>query len=341
MKHLFILTLSCLLLSAAAFAQSDVPTEDSAPDFALELNDDASIPSEEPAVEQAESDPAPLTLPTEPPSEEEALPVGPGSQQAAIDIKEGEEQAKQREEEKRIADEKEIQEAQEKQKKRAQLNILELLNAGGILMWPIGFLSVIVIAFTLERYFALCRFAVMPGRLFKQIAPYLQPDKFSPTAIWNICERHRSPAGRVIQAMLLKIGRPLPEITAAAQSAMQEEATSLYSNVRWLNLAATLAPMLGLLGTVLGMIDAFYMTATLEVGANRAEQLSSGIYQALVTTAAGLAVAIPAAFIAHWYEGRIQNAFKAMDSKLLPIYDILERQEGKPRITLAQYMSHK
>ena len=139
----------------------------------------------------------------------------------------------------------------------------------------------------------------------------------------------------------MKIGRPLPEIVAAVESAKQDEATNMYRNVRWLTLVSSLAPLLGLLGTVWGMIQAFYITANLEIGANRAEQLSSGIYVALVTTAAGLAVAIPAAFIAHMFEGRILKAFHKLDSKLLPLYDILEKQEGKPRITLAQYQAKK
>lgn len=341
MKRILTLSIISLFLTFPAFAQDDV---------LLPLPDDAA--ADEPFIPAAEgdanlspqsnmeaADPAPETAPVD--SQENALPVTDSSLMAQKALEEGDAEVAQQEEAERLAKEKEQAELEAKKKQVPKIEYLELIKSGGELMWVIGALSVLGLMFALERFIALRRGAIMPRRLFKQMNPYLEPSKFSPMAIWAICEKYRSPAARVIQAALLKIGRPLPEIVAAVESAKQDEATNMYRNVRWLTLVSSLAPLLGLLGTVWGMIQAFYITANLEIGANRAEQLSSGIYVALVTTAAGLAVAIPAAFIAHMFEGRILKAFHKLDSKLLPLYDILEKQEGKPRITLAQYQAKK
>ncbi len=338
MKRFLTLSFISLFLTLPAFAQDD----------AIPVPED--VTEEQPFVPVVDADPAPApqsdAAPALPETEVNApdggaLPASDPSQMALKDLEEGDKEVAQKEEEARLAKEKEQAELEAKKNQVPKIEILKLIKSGGELMWIIGALSVLGLMFALERFIALRRGAIMPRRLFKQMNPYLEPSKFSPMAIWAICEKYRSPAGRIIQAALLKIGRPLPEIVAAVESAKQDEATNMYRNVRWLTLVSSLAPLLGLLGTVWGMIQAFYITANLEIGANRAEQLSSGIYVALVTTAAGLAVAIPAAFIAHMFEGRILKAFHKLDSKLLPLYDILEKQEGKPRITLAQYQAKK
>ena len=337
MKRILTLSFVSLFLTVPAFAQEDALPP--IPEDAAEV--EPFVPVVEP-----DSNPAPQSDDAASPEADAnessvALPANDPRQMALQDLEEGDKEVAQREEEERLAKEKEQAELEAKKNQVPKIEILELIKSGGFLMWPIGALSVLGLMFALERFIALRRGAIMPRRLFKQMNPYLEPSRFSPMAIWAICEKYRSPAARVIQAALLKIGRPLPEIIAAVESAKQDEATNMYRNVRWLTLVSSLAPLLGLLGTVWGMIQAFYITANLEIGANRAEQLSSGIYVALVTTAAGLAVAIPAALIAHLFEGRILKAFHKLDSRLLPLYDILEKQEGKPRITLAQYQAKK
>jgi biopolymer transport protein ExbB len=136
----------------------------------------------------------------------------------------------------------------------------------------------------------------------------------------------------VIKAMLLKVGRPHAEVERAVHDAAQREAARLYTNVRWLSLAAGVAPLLGLLGTVWGMIQAFFATANLPTGANKAEYLAQGIYVALVTTFAGLAVAIPAAVLAHLFEGRVQKLFRQLDDTLAGLLSQMERFEGKLKV---------
>lgn len=214
-----------------------------------------------------------------------------------------------------------------------QINLLDLLVKGGYLMIPIGVMSLIVVTFGLERWLGLRRRRVLSPRLMRGIgALAVEADGFDPRRAYDLCQLHPCAAGRVIKAMLLKAGRPHAEVERAVQDAAQREADRLYANVRWLSLAAGVAPLLGLLGTVWGMIQAFFATANLPTGANKAEYLAQGIYVALVTTFAGLAVAIPAAVLAHLFEGRIQKLFRQLDDTMASLLSRMERLEGKLRV---------
>ena len=154
---------------------------------------------------------------------------------------------------------------------------------------------------------------------------------FDPREAYRICQSYPSAAAHVVRAMLLKVGRPHSEVEHTVAEASEREAERLYANVRWLNLAAGVAPLLGLLGTVWGMIDAFHRTTMLGPGQNKAEELATGIYVALVTTFGGLMIAIPAAIFAHLFEGRIQKLFHQIDELLFSLLPQIERFEGRMR----------
>jgi len=211
----------------------------------------------------------------------------------------------------------------------------QLFLAGGLLMWPIVAMSLVVVTFGIERLVALRRRRFVPPELARELAE-LEGGRFDPRLAYRLCGDHPSVAGRVVQAMLEKIGRPLPEIERAVEVEKEREASQLYANIRPLSLAVSVTPLLGLLGTVQGMIIAFYTTANLEAGANRAAELAQGIYVALITTFAGLCVAIPAAMIAHYLEGRILKGFRGVDDVVDGVLPHLERFEGKGRATPAQ-----
>jgi len=137
----------------------------------------------------------------------------------------------------------------------------------------------------------------------------------------------------VIRVMLLRLGRPLPEVESAVSQASQREADRLYSNVRWLNLAASLSTMLGLIGTIQGMIMAFHRLTVMDAAADRTTVLADGIYTALVTTFAGLFVAIPALMASHFFEGRILKIFHQIDELVFNLLPQLERYEGRVRFS--------
>lgn len=213
-----------------------------------------------------------------------------------------------------------------------KVSLVELLFRGGALMIPIGFMSLLVVACALERALGLRRSKVLPPGLLRQLAALgARPEGFDPRLAYRLCQLYPSAASNVIRATLLKVGRPQVEVEQALRDAEEREASRLYSNVRWLSLAAGVTPLLGLLGTVWGMIKAFFVTANLPLGVNRATLLADGIYVALVTTFAGLSVAIPAAVLAHLFEGRIQKLFREIDELMLGILPQLERFEGRLR----------
>jgi biopolymer transport protein ExbB len=217
-------------------------------------------------------------------------------------------------------------------KEEPKLSILYLYKEGGIFMYPITILSVIGLIAAIDRLLALRRQRVLPDGLVTSLGQLgTTPGGFDPRRAFKICQQYPSAAANVIRTMLLRVGRPLSEVESAVKLAEESEATKLYYNVRWLNLAATTATLLGLLGTIQGMILAFHKMTALAPGADKAKELSGGIYTALVTTFAGLCVAIPAVMLAHFFEGRIQKLFHDIDDLVQSLLPQVERYEGRVR----------
>jgi biopolymer transport protein ExbB len=223
------------------------------------------------------------------------------------------------------------------------LNLLRMASpqVGGIFLYPIYGFSFVVVLFGIERALALRRRRVIPRKLARGFDELLAGQGgFDPRKAYRLCQQYPSAAASVLRALLLKIGRPVADLEHAAAKAGEREAAKLYTNIRPLNLSATVAPLLGLIGTVQGMIIAFYKTAYLPDGANKAQALAEGVYIALVTTFAGLCVAIPAVCLAHFFEGKIQRLFRQLDELVADLMPVLERYEGKLRASRAASGSH-
>ena len=212
------------------------------------------------------------------------------------------------------------------------ISFFELLTRGGWLMLPIALMSLLVVAVAVERAIGLQASRVLPEELVQQLGRLAESNVFDPRQAYQFCTQQSSSASRVIQSMPLKVGRPHAEVEKTVADACQRESDLLYSHVRTLNLAATVTPLLGLLGTVWGMIQAFFVTANLPDAANKGEALAQGIYVALVTTFAGLAVAIPAAMLSHYFEGRILKLLRQIEDLSASLLPQVERYEGKLRL---------
>ncbi|MFM8253367.1 MAG: MotA/TolQ/ExbB proton channel family protein [Planctomycetota bacterium] len=213
-----------------------------------------------------------------------------------------------------------------------EINVFDLAMQGGIFMYPIYALSLLAVGVIIERFVSLRRDRVFPTTLVQSLGQLgNQKAAFDPRRAYRLCQEHPSAAATVIKAMLLKVGRPHSEVEHTVQEVSGREANRLYSNVRWLNLCATVTPLIGLLGTVQGMIIAFHQTTVLAPGANKAVELANGIYTALVTTFGGLCVAIPASMFAHYFEGRIQSLFGQIDELLFNLLPLVERYENRLR----------
>jgi biopolymer transport protein ExbB len=213
-----------------------------------------------------------------------------------------------------------------------EINFFELLVKGGGFMIPLLFMSLIAVTFTIERMIGLRRSRMMPRSLVNALGQLgSSAGGFDPRKAYKICQQYPCAASTVVRAMLLKVGRPHSEVEHTVQETSQREAERLNANVRWLNLAAGVSPLIGLLGTVWGMIIAFHDLTILTPDQNKAEFLARGIYIALVTTLGGLMIAIPAAIGAHFFEGRIQAAFHQIDEMVFSILPQVERFEGRIR----------
>jgi len=216
------------------------------------------------------------------------------------------------------------------------INIFTLVLQGGAFTIPIGLMSLITVTFIVERSMALRRDRVIPTGLITELGELAETQsQFDPRAAFRLCQRYPSAAATVIRSMLVKVGRPQAEVDRATTETSEREADRLYGNIRWLNLSAAVSPLLGLLGTVWGMIQAFHDTTGLPAGVNKADFLAEGIYVALVTTLCGLMVAIPAAVFSHYLEGRLQRLFHEVDELLFSLAPQIERFEGRMRFTNA------
>jgi biopolymer transport protein ExbB len=190
----------------------------------------------------------------------------------------------------------------------------------------------LTVTFAIERAFSLRRRRVLPPSFARDLRRLLARRPLDPDAILKYCTEHPSPAARLFRTAVKRIQRPLPEVEKAIEDAGAKEARLLRRNTRVLFGVASVAPLLGLLGTVLGMISAFRDISGGEA-LGKADVLASGIYEALVTTAAGLTVAIPSLVLGLLFNAKIEKLVVRLDDLALEFVDALvEPETRKPRI---------
>jgi biopolymer transport protein ExbB len=207
------------------------------------------------------------------------------------------------------------------------LHLFDQLSAGGIAIWFIGALSVVSIAVTFERLQALRRAAIAPAGLVDEIVPLWQAGRLE--------EAERLLAGRAgalaqtLRFVLAHRARWPAETLAAragdtASRLLRAQAQRAYP----LAVVATLAPIVGLLGTVIGMIEAFHVIA-FTGGMGDASLLAGGISKALVNTAAGLGVALPSLALHHFFRHRLVAGTLALEEQLERVLDACVRAGGR------------
>jgi len=170
---------------------------------------------------------------------------------------------------------------------------------GGWLMLPLAICSLIVFSLSLERMIALRRSRVIPRPFVRRFTECVEDGQLSYDEATELCDEFDCPVAEVFQAAVRRWGRPMFEIEQAVMDAGDRVADGLRRFVRVFHAISNVAPLMGLLGTVLGMIEAFE-TISSQASIGRPEMLASGISVALMTTAGGLSVAIPA-YLAYMY----------------------------------------
>jgi len=200
------------------------------------------------------------------------------------------------------------------------LPIIDLVLKGGWIMAIIGLLSVIAFYIFFERFFVIGRASKQDKNFINNIRTYIHDGKLESARA--LCVTNNSPIGRMIDKGLSRIGKPLNDINAAIETVGKLEVSRLEKNVAGLATIAGAAPMLGFLGTVIGMIRAFYDMSMAGNNIN-IELLSRGIYQAMITTVGGLVVGVIAYIFYNILVARIQKVVYNLEITASEFMDVL------------------
>lgn len=201
--------------------------------------------------------------------------------------------------------------------------MFELMQKGGITMYPILLLSVIALAVFLERLISLRSEKFVPKAFYEQITELLKNKNISEAAA--VCKTNNSALARITYAIITNTDLPLTRLLEVAEETGRSESAKLDKYLPSLQTIVAIAPLLGLLGTVLGMIKIFDIIAL--QGTGNAEALSSGIAEALITTAAGLVVAIPAQIFYHIVKSRADYIGMSLEKASSEIMNLLFKED--------------
>ena len=203
-------------------------------------------------------------------------------------------------------------------------NLLELLQRGGLVMYPLYVCSILMVTFWIERFVNLRRKRVIPPEITMKIQQASAAD--DPAVRRRLLEEiqaNDSPMGRIIKAGLRKADRPLLELEKAIEDAGAREVARLQRNNKVLSSVASISPLLGLLGTVTGLMRSFMTVATNSEALGRTELLAAGIYEALVATAVGISIAIPAMALYFYYQEQVDKLVSNIDDVAVEFLDKL------------------
>lgn len=200
------------------------------------------------------------------------------------------------------------------------LSLWSLIMDGGYIMIPLAILLLVVIYVFAERMIVINRANKNDRNFMDRIRDFVHDGDIE--SAMNLCRKNDTPYSRLIAKGLSRIGRPMNDILVTIENTGNIEIANLGKSLPWLSTTAAGAPMLGFLGTVAGMIQAFFALASAGTSAN-ITVLSSGIYQALVTTVAGLIVGIIALFAYNYLVARINSLMNGLESSTMEFMDLL------------------
>ena len=207
-------------------------------------------------------------------------------------------------------------------------NVWDFVVKGGIMMIPIGLGSLVALAVVVERSISLRRRKVIPEPFLPGLHKVLKAHPGDATRALAYCRKNPSPVANVFAAGIKKLGRPTEVVEKHIQDASDREVLSLRKFLRGLSVIASVSPLMGLLGTIFGMIAAFQTVALSADALGKTELLAEGIYEAMITTAAGLLVAIPALIFYHWICAKIDRLVMDIDGMTVSFLE--EFVEGEP-----------
>jgi biopolymer transport protein ExbB len=210
-------------------------------------------------------------------------------------------------------------------------SILRLVSAANPMLWPLVLCSVVTLGFTLERLVALRRGRIIPKDFVTRFSERLATGKLDRERAAELCKANDSPVARIFAHAVRYWGQPSYAIRQALDADAAGEVVDLKRNVRVLNGTATLAPLLGLLGTVIGMIESFdALGVGGPGGASKSEQLAQGISLALFTTAFGLAIAVVSVVAYYYLLNRVDVLVRELDEQANRVIDLIAGESARP-----------
>jgi biopolymer transport protein ExbB len=223
-------------------------------------------------------------------------------------------------------------------------SVLSLIRDVNPMLIPLVLCSVATLGFTLERLVALRRGRVIPKDFVERFLERLSSGKLDRDRAAELCRAHESPVARIFGHAIRYWGQPATAIRQAVEADAASEIADMKRNVRVLNGTATLAPLLGLLGTVVGLIEAFDALGGPAVqDASRGQALANGISLALVATAFGLAIAIVSVIAYYYLLNRIDRLVRDLDEQVRRVIELVAAESwagndrrGMPGLTAAE-----
>ncbi len=208
-------------------------------------------------------------------------------------------------------------------KKPDQQNLWDLFRSGGPVMYILGASSIIAVAIIFERLYSLRRSQVLPREFMPGLKQVLRDprDEAQRHAALEYCRANDSPIARMVMAYIKRLPRGFESAEKALEDAGGNEALKLRANMRMFYAIGSVATLLGLVGTIAGMIKAFMTTASAGDASNKVQLLSTGIYEAMVCTFGGLAVAILVTVFYYFFIGRIEKLIGDINDELTRFSD--------------------
>ena len=203
--------------------------------------------------------------------------------------------------------------------------LLKLFNDGGWMMYPLLLTSLVGMVFIIERFFALRQAKTNVNEFLAKIRKSLIVNRSVKQAT-KVCEDYSGPVASIMKAGLLKFGHPKDDVEKTIENAALFEIGRFEKNMVWLATVANVAPLMGFLGTVAGMINSF--DALAEAGLSNPGLVASGISEALITTAAGLSIAIPVQLAYNFFMNTINKFVRDVETStnmLLETFGEMER----------------
>jgi len=207
--------------------------------------------------------------------------------------------------------------------------VFEIIKAGGWLMLPIIACSVVALAIVLERLWSLKRSRVIPRQLVAQIWQWAQQGQLTDERIREL--RDGSPLGRVLSSGLVNRNHSREVMKEAIEETGRHVAHELERFLNTLGTIAAITPLLGLLGTVIGMITVFSVIT--DVGVGNPGQLAGGISEALITTATGISVAVPSLIFHRYFRGRVDELVVIMEQEAIKLVEVMHGEREQADVT--------